>query len=91
MAHIFPQSWISALMVGRAILPAAAFQAAFCQSQAPKSRLKAGCSQDCLPHNFGRPHVQRNLCGIEPECLRHVPLENLGPGGETARATGIPL
>ena len=25
------------------------------------------------------------------ECLRHVPLENLRPGGETAFATGIPL
>jgi hypothetical protein len=67
----FPESGICALIVGRAILPAAAFQAAFCLSQGPKSRLKAGCSQDCLPHNFCRPHVQRNLCGIGQECLCH--------------------
>jgi hypothetical protein len=64
MLQSFPQSGISAFIVGRAILPAAAFQAAFCLSQAPKSRLKAGRSQDCLPHNFCGPHVQRNLCGI---------------------------
>jgi hypothetical protein len=44
--------------VGRAILPAAAFQAAFSdreQAFVPgKGRLKAGCSQDWLPHNSGR-------------------------------------
>jgi hypothetical protein len=42
--------------VGRAILPAAAFQAAFRDVSEPsreKGRLKAGCSQDWLPHNLG--------------------------------------
>jgi hypothetical protein len=63
MLQSLPQSGSSALIVGRAILPAAAFQAALWLSQSPKSRLKASCSQDCLPHNFCRPHVQRNLCG----------------------------
>jgi len=47
-------------MVGRAILPAAAFQAAFYLSQAPKNRLKAGCSQDCLPRNALRASSQRS-------------------------------
>ena len=39
--------------VGQAILPAAAFQAALGHKRAfvlGKSRLKAGCSQDWLPH-----------------------------------------
>ena len=44
-------------IVGRAILPAAAFQAAFPGSERAlalrKGRLKAGCSQDWLPHNLG--------------------------------------
>jgi hypothetical protein len=41
--------------VGQAILPAAAFQAAFTSDgrlfARGASRLKAGCSQDWLPHN----------------------------------------
>jgi len=37
--------------VGQAILPAAAFQAALsAHARASKRRLKAGCSQDWLPH-----------------------------------------
>src|ERR1039458_6554307 len=47
----------SAFVVGRAILPAAAFQAAFWgrdRAFGGKGRLKAGCSQDWLPHNLGR-------------------------------------
>jgi hypothetical protein len=70
MLQSFPQSGTSGLIVGRAILPAAAFQAASCLSQAPKSRLKAGCSQDCLPHNFCGPRVQENLCGNGQPCLQ---------------------
>jgi hypothetical protein len=46
---------MSAQAVGRAILPAAAFQAAFSGPERAfvlgKGRLKAGCSQDWLPHN----------------------------------------
>jgi hypothetical protein len=46
--------------VGQAILPAAAFQAALSGngrvSAAGKSRLKAGCSQDWLPHREA-PHA----------------------------------
>jgi hypothetical protein len=42
------------LLVGQAILPAAAFQAALASnrrvSNPGKGRLKAGCSQDWLPH-----------------------------------------
>jgi len=44
--------------VGQAILPGAAFQAAFSdRTQAfarSERRLKAGCSQDWLPHNMRR-------------------------------------
>jgi hypothetical protein len=38
--------------VGRAIVPAAAFQAAFPRPLvlATRRRLKAGCGQDCPPH-----------------------------------------
>ena len=47
----------SALFVGQAILPAAAFQAALRGHERAfvigRGRLKAGCSQDWLPH-FGR-------------------------------------
>ena len=46
----------SAFVVGRAILPAATFQAAFRAMSGPsrgKGRLKAGCSQDWLPHKLG--------------------------------------
>jgi hypothetical protein len=47
----------AAIIVGQAILPAAAFQAApsgYEQSFASgKGRLKAGCSQDWLPHSTG--------------------------------------
>jgi len=43
-------------IVGRAILPAAAFQAAF--SKKAKRRLKAGGSQDWLPHNSGLTLVE---------------------------------
>jgi len=40
--------------VGRAILPAAAFQAASLAVRLfEKRRLKAGCSQDWLTHDFG--------------------------------------
>jgi hypothetical protein len=46
----------SAFVVGQAILPAAAFQAALSgrvRAFAPgKGRLKAGCSQDWLPHSL---------------------------------------
>jgi hypothetical protein len=42
--------------VGQAILPAAAFQAAFSDHvrvfATGESRLKAGCSQDWLPHSL---------------------------------------
>jgi hypothetical protein len=44
----------SALFVGQAILPAAAFQAALSGHERAfvigRGRLKAGCSQDWLPH-----------------------------------------
>jgi hypothetical protein len=41
------------ILVGQAILPAAAFQAALLGLlKMGESRLKAGCSQDWLPHNL---------------------------------------
>jgi hypothetical protein len=44
--------------VGQAIVPAAAFQAALSALREPsylsKRRLKAGCSQEWLPHNAPR-------------------------------------
>ena len=39
------------VVVGQAILPAAAFQAAL-SGYARDGRLKAGCSQDWLPHSI---------------------------------------
>jgi hypothetical protein len=36
------------ILVGQAILPAAAFQAALVKRE--ESRLKGGCRQNCLPH-----------------------------------------
>src|ERR1017187_8238604 len=50
--------WGSGGSVGKAILPAAAFQAAFRdmrESSIPKRRLKAGGSQDWLPHKAAEP------------------------------------
>src|ERR1035438_6227318 len=51
------------LSVGQAILPAAAFPGSFfghLRVIAPRrSRLKAGCSQDWLPHKTGRTSAAR--------------------------------
>jgi hypothetical protein len=46
-----PQKLLPAMVVGRAILPAAAFQAALsCKREIFMRRLKVGGSQDWLPH-----------------------------------------
>ena len=56
-------------------MPAAAFQAALSghtrRFRVLKRRLKAGSSQDWLPHKFCRPAEARELCGIAQECVRH--------------------
>jgi hypothetical protein len=62
VAVIFMAALMRLLVVGRAILPAAAFQAALSRevrTLAPaecrlKARLKAGGSQDWLPHCLSR-------------------------------------
>src|SRR5271170_951089 len=55
-------------LVGQAILPAAAFQAALFGPRASlrtrKFRLKAGCSQDWLPHNLCRICFQSKVSDI---------------------------
>jgi hypothetical protein len=78
----------SALFVGQAILPAAAFLGGFSGDAgvfAPgKGRLKADCSQDWLPHNLRRmvagvqskwhwaSACQRPLCGRSLEGRRQA-------------------
>jgi hypothetical protein len=55
--------------------PAAALQAAlsgYTHAFAPvKRRLKAGCSQDCLPHEFAEIADLGKLGDIARECVRH--------------------
>jgi hypothetical protein len=57
-AAYFSHNWDSALVVGQAILPAAAFPGGFSGHLrvlvVRKSRLKAGCSHDWLPHELCR-------------------------------------
>jgi hypothetical protein len=65
MPHTFPIRGIYEFVVGQALLPAAAFLSGSSGHgrvlASVKSRLKAGCSQDRLPHNlrnqFGEKYV----------------------------------
>ncbi len=66
--HLNRQMDHPALIAGRAIVPAAAFQAAFSSLRKPYKRtgrrLKAGGSQDWLSHNFCRTVRKACLSGI---------------------------
>ena len=49
----------STFLVGRASPVAAGFLVAFCRVAPQKGRLKAGCSQDWLPHNVCKAAQQK--------------------------------
>jgi hypothetical protein len=56
------------LDVGRAILPAAGFRRLFrarCESSLPERRLKAGGSQDWLPHRAAAPQPKIKEPGVD--------------------------
>jgi protein SCO1/2 len=79
------------LLVGQAILPAAAFQAALSSTARAftpgKRRLKAGCSQDWLPH------ITALLACLLSACVPVQPLPVLGqvPQFQLTAQTGQPF
>src|ERR1019366_10328805 len=70
-------------IVGRPILAAAAFLGG-------QSRLKAGCGQDCPPHNFCRVSGVGKLCGIgHSACLVFLALTACARYPDFSRRTGV--